>query len=155
MSPLWTVALSTIIAILASLLTIFLTHYHFWRFQRRGELRLAAIDEVNRLAAEFITAYIEAENQGDKNFKPNIEFFQSLQVATAKIKALFSGPTYGAFKRMEVMMVPNLGPTFRQRTVDDFIQARDAALQSLYKEVGVLPQKPHFLTRFRLRPRRV
>ena len=137
-----TVAFSAGIAILATLLTIFLTprlQHHFWKHQRREELRLAVINEVNKLAAEYIENHMEAEASGNQNFKPSIQWFQAFQAATAQVKALFSDATFEEFKKLEVMIGPNLGPSFRHRTVDDFIQARDTALRSFYKEVGVLP----------------
>ena len=147
MTVLLTVVLSTISAVGSSLLTIYLTHYHFWKYQRRGELRLKAIDEVNMLTSDFITGYI-ADNE---NYIPDHEWFKSFQAAAAKIKALFSTETFQSFKTMEVMVGPNLGPRFRERTVNDFIEARDAALRSLYEEVGILPREPGFLSRFPLR----
>ena len=137
-----TVALSAGSAILATLLTIFLTpslQHHFWKHRRREELRLAVINEVNKLAAEYIENYMEAEASGNQNFKPSIQWFQAFQAATAQVKALFSDATFKEFKKLEVMIGPNLGPSFLNRTVDDFIQARDTALRSFYKEVGVLP----------------
>ena len=130
-------------ALLATLLTIFLTprlQHHFWKYQRRAELRLTATDEINNLAAEFITKYREAERTGNHNFIPSIEFFQSFDAAEAKVKALFSTQTFQVFKNMEVMIGPHLGPKGK-RTVDDFIQARDATMRSLYKEIGILPWK--------------
>lgn len=141
-SALLTIIVQAGIAFLVALLTIFLTprlQHHFWRYQRRDELRLVAINEVNRLTAEFITEYIEAEKRRDKGLEPKKEFFQSFQAATAQVKALFSVSTFEVFKRMEVMIGPNLGPEHLHRSVDDFIQARDAALRALYEEVGVLP----------------
>jgi len=104
-------------AILSSVMTIYLTHYHFWKYQRRGELRLKAIDEVNTLTSDFITGYI-ADNE---NYIPDHEWFKSFQAAAAKIKALFSTETFQSFKTMEVMVGPNLGPSFRAHTVNDFI----------------------------------
>lgn len=89
--PFFTVIIPAASAIIASLLTIFLVprlQHHFWKYQRREELRLAAIDEVNRLAAEFITGYIGAKGTG-QNFRPDIKFFQSLQAATAQVRVLF------------------------------------------------------------------
>jgi hypothetical protein len=143
-NPVFTVIVPAASAIIASLLTIFLVpwlQHHFWKYQRREELRLTVINDVNRLAAEFITKYIEAEGSGDHNFKPSVQFFQSLQVVTAQVKVLFSAQTFQDFKNLEAMIGPNLGPRSKQRGIDNFIQARDAALRSLYNEVGILPRK--------------
>lgn len=144
MTVLLTVVLSTISAVGSSLLTIYLTHYHFWKYQRRGELRLKAIDELNQQMGEFITAYMEAESKKDEDFRLDNKFFESFQVTTAKIKALFPAPSFDTFKKLEVMIGPNLGPEPKQQTVDDFIQARDEVLRSLYVEVGILPRKTRF-----------
>ncbi len=134
MNPLLTIVLSISGAILSSLLTIYLTHYHFWKYQRRGELRLKAIDEVNRLLSDFISDYMA----DSENYVPDREWFKSFQANSAKVKALFSAETFQSFKNVEVMVGPNLGPSFRNQTVSDFIEARDIALRSLYEEVGVL-----------------
>ena len=131
MSDWLTIVLSAASAIAATLLTIFLTprlQHHFWKLQRREELRSAAIREVNRLAAEFITNHMEKPN-----FRPGLEFFQALQVASAEVRALFSEAGWTAYRDMEIMIGPNLG----RHTVDDFIQARDQALRVLYREIGV------------------
>ncbi len=139
-------ALSAGSALFATLLTIFLTprlQHRFWKYQRRTELRLQEIDEINKLMAEFIENYIEAEIKGE-TCKPSIEFFRSLQAAAAKVKALFSDQTFNIFKKMEVMIGPKLGPSSKQRTVDDFIQARDVTLKALYEEVGIVPPKLSF-----------
>ena len=105
--------------------------------QRRAELRLEVIRVVDNLMAEFITKYIDAQAIG-QNYTPSLQFFQSFQAAAADVKALFSDATFRVFKTMEEMIGPNLGPKHLQRTVNDFIQARDNALRALYKEAGLL-----------------
>src|SRR5262249_12993382 len=119
-NPIFMVIIPAASAIIGSLLTIFLVpwlQHHFWKYQRREELRLMAINEVNRLAAEFITDYNEAQSKRDDTFRPNIVFFQSLQVATAQVKTLFSAQTFQSFKNMEVMigLGLNLGPKWQPR----------------------------------------
>ena len=135
MNPLLTIVLSISGAILSSLLTIYLTHYHFWKYQRLGELRLKALDEVNRLLSDFISDYMADR----ENYVADREWHKSFQANSAKVKALFSAETFQSFKKVEEMVGHNLGP--RNRTVNDFIEARDIALRSLYEEVGVLSRK--------------
>ena len=146
-NPLLTIALSISSAIISSLLTIYLTHYHFWKYQRRGELRLKAIEEVNRLTSDFIIDYMGER----EHYVPAPEWYKSFQMAAAKVKALFSADTFKSFKDIEEMIGHNLGPEPGQRNVSDFIEAQDAALRSLYEEVGILPQGPGFFSRFPLR----
>ena len=125
-------------ALLATLLTIFLTprlQHHFWLYQRRAELRLSVINGVNKLLAEFITGYMEAENK-DEKFRPVEAFLQALEIVAAQLKALFSNQAFEQYKKVEVM-IPGLTPGDK-RTIGDFIQARDAVLRVLYKEVGLL-----------------
>ncbi len=149
MNNLLIVALSAGIALFATLLTIFLTprlQHRFWKYQRRTELRLQAVDEINKLMAEFIEYYIEAETKRE-TYRGSIEFYQLFQAAAAKVKALFSDKTFNIFTKMEVMIGPRLDPPSIQRTVDDIIQARDATLRALYEEVGILPPKLSFWRR--------
>jgi hypothetical protein len=126
-------------SVVGALLTIWLTprlQHHFWKYQRRDELRLAAINEFNRLAAEFLTGHISATAAGT-NDTPADKWFTEFMAAGATIRALFSEAGFAAFKAVEVMIgsgPPGLGPR-GNKTVDDFVKARDAALRSLYSEV--------------------
>jgi len=128
--------LSGAVAVGSSLLTIFLTpklQHHFWRHQRRAELQIAAINEVNRLAAEFLTEYIQAPS----THQASTDFHKALMMATANLKPLFSDTAFEAFKAMEVMIGgggPGLGPE-QKLGVHDFIEARDALMRRLYEEV--------------------
>lgn len=134
MSELTAVVLSAGSAIIATLLTLFLTsrlQHYFWKSQRREELRLAAIKEINRLTAEFI-----ANSTADSAFTPSQEFLQALHAASADLRALFSSRAWRAFREMEIMIAPNLGGG--DHTVADLIAARDRALRVLYQEVGLL-----------------
>jgi hypothetical protein len=63
--PLSYILIPSIIAffsgVAAALLTIFLNprfQHHFWKRQKREELRLAVVTEVNRLSAEFKVRYL-------------------------------------------------------------------------------------------------
>jgi hypothetical protein len=102
--------------------------------ERLTELRLAVIDELNELTAEYITKYIE----NPEEYRPTTEFFQRLLMATDRIRNLFPAAAFDAFKRVEVMIGPNLGPT-GEGVVHRFIEARNAALAVLYREAGIPP----------------
>lgn len=112
--------------------------HYFWKRQRLAELRFDAIKEINELTAEFITGYIDARNNSAE-FIPTQEFFQLFQAATAKVRVLFSIQAWEIFKNVEIMIArgSDLGPEPGARTVDDFIQARDATLHALYKEADI------------------
>jgi len=60
-SPWATILISLSSAILTALLTPFATahwQHRFWKRQKREEMRLAEVTEVNQLAAEFKTNYL-------------------------------------------------------------------------------------------------
>jgi hypothetical protein len=141
MSQVWTNPLTIALvaagaAILGSLLTIFLTpqlQHYFWRKQRGDELRLAAIDELNRLAAEFLNGHIATT---PATFRPSAEWFKAFSMLDAKIKVFFP-KKYKEFKTLEELIpgtAGGLGPMGKQG-VHDFVEARDAALRALYEEV--------------------
>jgi len=135
MNALFTTVLSVVSAILATLLTIFLTprlQHYFWKQERREELRLAAIKEFNTLIADYLTNQI-----ANPGVRPHDTFFQSFQVTTAEVKALFSENAWNAFKDVENMIGPGFGPG-EGRTVNDLVEARDRALRVLYAEIGIL-----------------
>jgi len=117
----------------SSLLTIFLTpwlQHSFWRSQKRAELRLKAADDVNRIAAQFMVGYLNDEG----HYRPDDRLFRALTRTTARVTALFPASVARALKEMEVMIAPDLGPSGRGN-IDNFVQARDAALRALYGEV--------------------
>jgi hypothetical protein len=123
--------ISVLIGVSSTLLTIFLTprlQHYFWGYQRMGELRLAALREVNNLAAEFLFNYIK-----DSNYHPTDQFFMSWMITTTSIKALFSQTAFDRFKELDNMIGPGLGPTGKGST-EAFIKARDAGLRALYDE---------------------
>jgi hypothetical protein len=124
-------------AALGSLLTIFLTPWlqrHFWRKQRRDELRLEVIYELKRLAAEFQLGHIDAP----VSFRPSAAWRKAFTMLDSDIKSLFPEEAYVAFKRLEVLTSPSkyggLGLEGRQN-VHDFVKARDGAIRALYREV--------------------
>ena len=92
-----------------------------------GELRLAALKEVNNLAAEFLFNYIK-----DSNYHPIDQFFISWMITTTSIKALFSQTAIDRFMELDVMIGLGLGPA--KGSTEAFIKARDAALRALYDE---------------------
>jgi hypothetical protein len=100
---------------------------------RLTELRLAVIDELNELTAMYIVNYME-----DPNFRPSGDFFQRLLMLTDRLRNLFSPAAFEAFKAVERMIGPNLGPV-GQGAVHRFIEARNDALATLYRETGVIP----------------
>jgi hypothetical protein len=120
----------------SSLLTIFLTprlQHHFWKLQRREELRLVVINEFNGLRAEFLTGYIAAPT----TYAPSADWHKAFTALSSNIKTLFSDGAFVAFKAAEVMIgpgKPGLG-ALGQQTANDFVEARDAALRALYREV--------------------
>ena len=118
------------VGIISTLITIFLTprvQFYFWRRQRLSEIRVAAIDGMNNLAADFLTNYIS-----NSQYRPTDQFFASFMAASANIQALFSEHTFDLFKGLEVMVGAHLGPA--KGSVDAFIKARDGALRALYQE---------------------
>ena len=119
------------------LLTIFLTpwlQHNLWRYQRRAGLRLKAAEDVNRIAAEFLVGYLNDED----HYRPDDRLFRTLARTMALVDALFSTEAARALKEMEVMIGPHLGPS-GQGNIENFVQARDAALLALYREIIPLP----------------
>ena len=106
-----------------------LQHY-FWRRQRQAERQLVIIDEVNRLASEFMTNFL-AHPKGC--LTP--DFFRQLRAAGANVNVLFSERTVQVFHRLEVLVTsyaPDqhlLGPR-QDQNVDDFIQTQNDALRA-------------------------
>jgi hypothetical protein len=128
-------------SVVGSPLTIWLTprlQHHFWKHQRRDEIRLATINEFNRLTADFLTEYIA----NPMTYKPGADWHKAFSALSSNIKALFSGEAFTAFKAVEVMIgpgKPGLG-AFGQQTANDFVESRDAALRALYHEVIPVPR---------------
>ena len=119
-----------LLGIASSLATSFVTLGYFWKRQRLSEQRLKVIEEMNLLAAEFITHRIAADNRRE-NYRPDDKFFQSLQATAAKLQALFSTFAYGDFDTFEQMMKP--GET--KSSVDELVKAHRQSLKTLFKEI--------------------
>ena len=159
--PLSYILIPTVIAffgaILGTLLTIFLTprlQHRFWKYQRREELRLAAINEINRLIAEFSIHYLWGEIGPDP---PNLSpaFFQSWEMVKPQIKVLFSDSTYQAFDRMRLTyltasLYSNQEVSERATRVEKLARTQEAALRALYREIGIIKKERRFLRRRRL-----
>jgi len=103
---------------------------------RLAELRLAVIDELNDLTASYIVAYME-----NAQFRPSVDFFKRLLMLTDRLRNLFSQAAFDAFKQVDAMIGPNLGPT-GEGAVHKFIEARNAALAILYREAGIAGSPP-------------
>jgi len=118
-----------LVGIAGSLITLVLSPFiqnFFWHYQRRSEIQLKAIDQLNALASEFMNKHIRSPaSQLDD------QFFQSLSIVDAQISALFSSEAYEQFKKLEVMIGPGMGG----HAVHEFVDARDGALRALYGEV--------------------
>lgn len=126
--PLTIVLVAGLAAIAGSLLTIFLTpwlHHHFWKSQRREELRLAAINDFNRLTNDFLAWELY------QHPTPGPEWFAAMNTAAATIEVLFSPQASLAIQAVDHMVKPGL----RLDNVNEFVKARDAALRILYREV--------------------
>ncbi len=130
-------------AFLMLLVMQYLQH-SFWRSHRLTDLRLEAINQLAWLLAEFLTNYI-----ADEGYTPSMEFLRSFRAAGAKGRALFSDEAWKAFRKVEVMVAPNLGTPHGEGkgSIDHFIQLQDGALRALYSETGLrvpsaIPRNP-------------
>lgn len=126
--PLAVALVAGLAAIVGSLLTIFLTpwlHHHFWKYQRREELRLAAINDFNRLTNDFLARELFGQPP------PGPEWLAALNTAGATIEVLFSPDASLAVQAVDQMIKPGL----RLDSATEFVKARDAALRILYREV--------------------
>ena len=134
--PLTVVFFSTGGAILGSLLTILLTprlQHHFWRRQRRSEIRLTAVNELARVISE-----LEIKFAFDQGYVPNQnqdrDFLKSFRKSTNDVRNLFSDSAFEIFKELEKMIV---GPT-TERTYEKFYEKERKAMRALYGELGLL-----------------
>jgi hypothetical protein len=132
-------------ASVAALLAIFLTplfQHYFWKRQKREEIRLAIVTEVNKLAADFSLSYLLRDSP--EIVPPlSVTFYQSWEVLDGQVKALFSDSTYNEYKRLyEFTLLVGFYSTqeFSDRTtrVNKFKERRNGVLLALYKEIGVL-----------------
>jgi len=68
-------------SLLAILLTPLLQH-HFWRYQKRDEIRLATIKDFNGLTSQFIADFLWGT-------KPGAGWFKAFNVVCGEIEVLF------------------------------------------------------------------
>jgi hypothetical protein len=111
--------------------------HYFWKRQRQAERRLAVIDEVSRLAAEFLDRCANVtEPSGLHSYGLRETFFQELHAAEGQVEVLFSAPAFKEFVNMQHLISPGLQEP-RPAPTEAFRQARKVALTVLYKEVGI------------------
>ncbi len=125
-----------------AVLAVLMLHlqHRYWMSKRLTELRLEAISQINWLLAQFLTNYMN-----DQGYVPSRDFLHSFRAATSKAQALFSDGTWQVFTHIERMVAPNLGtrPGDAPQDVTRFLEAQDAALRALYREVGLrIPEVP-------------
>jgi hypothetical protein len=98
-----------------------------WRRERKSDMQLKTIESMSILTSEFIQRRI-----ADANYQPTVEWFSAFSVADGAIKALFDDDTYQSFKRLEILIGPGAVTIM---TVNQFIEARDAAVKMMYNRV--------------------
>lgn len=79
-----------LVGIAGALITVFLApaiQNYFWRDQRRSEIQLKAIEQLNNFASQFVNSVIQI-----RQVVINPEMFENLSIVDAQIKALFSQP---------------------------------------------------------------
>jgi hypothetical protein len=89
--------------ILGTLLTIFVTprlQHYFWKRQKREEIRLTMVTEVNRPAAEFKSDYL-FRDRGEQTSERMLSFYPSWRSVAGQVKDLFSPATFQAFDRVQ------------------------------------------------------
>jgi len=137
----WTQSLTIgLVAAGSSMLTIFLTpvlQHHLWKYQRRDELRLEAINEFNRLTNEFLAGELFGRPLRDRE-DGGAAWFIALNTASARVDVLFSDRASLAIKAVDAMVKP--GVRLQGEDAEAFIKVRDAALRALYREVIPLPR---------------
>jgi hypothetical protein len=113
-----------------------LLQHHFWKRQRRAEIKLKAIETIATFTSRFIQQWIAANGAGQQ-YHPTLEWFEDFSAAEAVVKALFERETYDAFKNLEKRVDPELGTDIANQVlnVNAFIEARDKAMEALYTEV--------------------
>src|SRR5215813_5061604 len=92
-----------LVGVTGSLLTLFLAPFiqnHFWHYQRKSDIQLKTIEQLNNLAAQLIESCIK-----NRGFAPDENFHRNLTVVDGQIIALFSQESYDAYKSFQVMVV--------------------------------------------------
>jgi hypothetical protein len=146
-SLLWVhyILIAPVTAFFGAMLAIFLTsrfQHYFWKRQKREEIRLTVVTEVNRLAAEFKSNYL-FEDLVETTSERTLTFAQSWVAVTGQVKDLFRPSTYQAFERMytHVITAPLFSTqerTDRIHRIIEFDQVRETAMRALYQEIGIL-----------------
>ena len=140
--PLTISIVAALAAIVGSMLTIFLSprlQHHFWKHQRRDELRLAAIGEFNRLTNVYVAACLVTSES-----RPVMsEWLRDFNIAGSTIRALFPDRAYQAARKVGDMITPYAtwdaeSGQERKRRADRFADECQAALAALYREVVTL-----------------
>src|SRR5712692_10411784 len=96
--PVTTALISAGSAFVGGLLSVFLTpqlQHYFWKNQRRVEVRLATIDELNKLASQFLFGVTSGP------YTPPPDFHLSMQATIARLKVWFSDDAFQVFNRMD------------------------------------------------------
>ena len=103
-----------------------------WRRERKSDLQLKTIESVSFLTGEFFQRYI-----ADNTHKPDIAWYNTFNVASSAVRALFDEETYKNFKTLEKMVAPDLGQPDKGRTfaIYQFGETRDAVIKLLYDKV--------------------
>jgi hypothetical protein len=138
--PLTIALMAALVAAASSLLTIFLTprlQHHFWKYQRRDELRLEAINDFNRLSNELLARHLYGRPMQDRA-EQGEAWFASLNTASARVEVLFSEQAVLAIKAVDKMINP--GVRLQGEAAEEFVKLRDTALGVLYREVIPLPR---------------
>jgi hypothetical protein len=125
-----------LVAVGSTLLTILLTprlQHHFWKLQRRDELRLAAINEYNRLTNAYVAACLAQTDPG----RPVEEWLRDLNTARATIRVFFSADANRAAEGIDKMIKPYAWwqRPDKRKLLDEFAEMCHAALTALYSEV--------------------
>jgi hypothetical protein len=131
-------------AFFAALLAIFLTprfQHYCWKRQKREELRLAVITEINRLAAAFQTSYL-FKGTVENTPESLIAFAKAWASVNGQVKDLFSESTCQTFEHMyaHAIAVPLLSKQEimdRVPRVTEF-KVRNTAMRALYAEIGLM-----------------
>jgi hypothetical protein len=133
---------------LGTLLTIFVTprlQHYFWKRQKREEIRLTVVTEVNRLAAEFNSDYM-FRDRGEQTSERMLSFYPSWISVAGQVKGLFSPPTYQAFDRVqEHIMTAHLFSAQELKSriprITEFDNLRNTTMKALYIEIGILKRE--------------
>lgn len=104
-----------------------------WRRQQLADLRRAVISDLNKIAAEYVTAFMAHQERGER-YEPTDSVFAALYTVDMQVGTLFTPKTHYVYKEWQIMVARH-GPA---RTVHDFVDAQEAALRSMYKEAGFI-----------------